>query len=76
MDLGTVWVQIIRVKKLKINNLPALTNVSNNIQTSGTVVVKNTDNVTFEAGNEIILGTGFEVELGGAFEINMNDCGK
>jgi len=58
------------------NNLPTLTNASNSIQTSGTVVVKNTDNVTFEAGNEIILGPGFEVELGGTFEINMNDCGE
>jgi hypothetical protein len=32
----------------------------------GTVIVKNTDNVTFEAGNEIILNSGFEaVGLGG-----------
>lgn len=58
------------------NNLPSLSNASNKIQTSGTVVVKNTDNVIFEAGNEIVLGAGFEVKLGGTFEINMNDCGE
>ena len=58
------------------NNLPSLTNASNRIQTSGMVVVKNTDNVTFEAGNEIILGPGFKVELGGTFKVDMNGCGQ
>ena len=58
------------------NNLPASTNAYYSIQTSGMVVVKNTDNITFEAGNEIILGAGFEVELSGTFEINMNECGN
>jgi len=37
------------------SNLPAFTSVSNNITTSGTVVVKSTDNVTFEAGNKVNL---------------------
>ena len=57
-------------------NLPTLTKVSNTIQTLGAVVVKNTDNVTFEAGNEIILGPGFEIQAGGTFEIDMNGCGE
>ncbi|MCL2682672.1 MAG: hypothetical protein FWE63_04190 [Bacteroidales bacterium] len=58
------------------NNLPAVTNASNSIQTSGTVVVKSTDNVSFEAGNKIILKPGFKVESGGTFRINMNACGE
>ena len=58
------------------NNLPALSNASNNIQTSGTVTVKNTSNVTFEAGNQVILNGGFEVQAGGTFEVNMNGCGN
>ena len=58
------------------SNLPSLTNASNKIQTSGTVIVKSTDNVTFEAGNEVILNGGFEIQLGGTFEINMNECGE
>ena len=57
------------------NSLPSLTNASNSITTSGTVTVKSTDNVTFEAANEIILNEGFETQQGGVFEINMNGCG-
>ncbi len=34
-----------------------------------------TDNVTFEAGGEVILNGGFEIQQGGVFEINMNGCG-
>jgi len=56
------------------STLPPWTTASNSIQTQGTVVVKNAKSVTFEAGNEIILGPGFEVELGGTFEINMVGC--
>jgi len=55
------------------NNLPPLTNASH-IQTAGTVIVKNTDNIIFEAGNEVILNPGFEVQSGGKFEINMINC--
>ena len=57
------------------NSLPSLSNASNSISTSGTVTVKNTDNVTFEAGNEIILNGSFEIQQGGVFKINMNGCG-
>jgi M6 family metalloprotease-like protein len=58
------------------SNLPALTNASNSIQTSGTVIVKSTDNITFEAGESVFLNPGFEVQQGGIFEINMNGCGN
>lgn len=33
--------------------MPAVSNAVNTIQTSGTVIVKSTDNVTFEAGSKI-----------------------
>ncbi len=57
------------------SNLPSLSNASNSIQTTGTVIVKNTDNITFEAGNRVTLNAGFGIQLGGTFEINMNGCG-
>ena len=53
-----------------------LINAFNSIKTLGTVIVLNTGNVIFEAGNEVILNSGFEVQLGGTFEINMNECGE
>jgi M6 family metalloprotease-like protein len=55
------------------NNLPAVTNAFT-IQTQGAVIVKNTDNVVFEAGNEVILDPGFEIQLGGTLEIHIIDC--
>lgn len=55
------------------SNLPILTNASN-IQTLGMVIVKSTDNITFEAEKEVVLNPGFEVQLGGRFEINMDGC--
>lgn len=36
--------------------------------TTGNTVVKNSANITFKAGHEIVLGPGFEVEPGGVFE--------
>jgi M6 family metalloprotease-like protein len=57
------------------NQLPQFTNAINKIETTNSVTVKSTDNVTFEAGQEIILN-GFEVQQGGVFEINMNGCGE
>lgn len=57
------------------NSLPGLSNAKNKITTSGSVTVKATDNVTFEAGNEVLLNPGFELQQGGLFEINMNGCG-
>jgi len=56
------------------SNLPAITKASNNIQTSGTVTVKSTDNVTFDAGNKTILNPGFKIESGGTFKIDVNGC--
>ena len=64
------------IVKSNTNNLPKLTNASNSISTQNTVVVKNSDNVIFEAESEVILNSGFEVKLGGKFEINMNGCGE
>ena len=58
------------------SNLPASTKAYSTIQTVGTVIVKSTDNVTFEAGSTVTLNPGFEIELGGTFEINMNGCGN
>ena len=46
------------------------------VVTQNTVVVKNTDNVIFEAASEVTLNPGFEVKSGGVFEINMNGCGE
>ncbi len=58
------------------SNLPPISNAVNHIQTQGIVVVKNADDIIFEARNEIILNPGFEVQLGGRFEININECGN
>lgn len=56
------------------NNLPSYTKISNSIRTEGTVVVKSTDNVTFESTESIILGPGFEVKEGGTFNATVNEC--
>lgn len=64
------------IVKSNTNNLPEVTNASNSIITQNTVVVKSTDNVIFEAANEVTLNPGFEVASGGVFEINMNGCGE
>lgn len=54
----------------------SFTHAVDTIQTSGSVIVKSTDNVTFEAGQEIILNPGFEVQTGGQLQINIQECGK
>ena len=51
-------------------------NAVNTIQTNGSVIVKSTDNVTFEAGQEIQMNAGFEVQQGGKFEVNIVQCGN
>lgn len=56
------------------SNLPAYTKVSSSIRTEGTVVVKSSDNVTFEAAESVSLGEGFEVEEGGTFNVIIYDC--
>ncbi len=58
------------------NQLPEVSNAVNTIQTSGSVIVKSTDNVTFEAGSEIIINAGFEVQNGGQLQLNIQECGK
>ena len=55
------------------SNLPTFTNASS-IQTSGTVTVKNTDNITFQIGDEVIFNDGFEIQSGGTFEVMLNGC--
>jgi M6 family metalloprotease-like protein len=57
------------------NQLPQVTNVNNKIETTASVTVKSTDNITFEAGQEVLLN-GFEVQLGGQFLVNMIGCGN
>ena len=56
------------------NNLPSYTKITNSIRTEGTVVVKSTDNVTFESTESIILGEGFEVKEGGTFKATVTEC--
>lgn len=56
--------------------LSPITSAMNKIETSGTVIVKDSTNVIFEAGQEIILNPGFEVNKGGNFETNINCCGQ
>ncbi|HEY3371686.1 MAG TPA: hypothetical protein VGK10_12595 [Prolixibacteraceae bacterium] len=56
--------------------LPAIANAKKKIETSGPVLIKNTDHVILEAGQQIILNPGFEVQPGGQFETNINSCGK
>ena len=65
----------INISYSNTNQLPAITNAINNIETSGSVIVKSTDNITFEYGQEILLN-GFEIQVGGQFLINMNGCGN
>lgn len=56
------------------NQLPQNTKTLKQIETSGLVKVKNTDNIYFEAEQGILLNPGFEIEPGGQFETNIN-CG-
>lgn len=46
------------------------------IQLLISVIVKSTDNITFEAGQEIQLNAGFEVEQGGQLNVNTIQCGN
>jgi DNA-directed RNA polymerase alpha subunit len=63
---------VVKSCSLNTNNLPDTTTTCGSIETSGTVTVKSTDNVIFEAKNEVILDAGFEIESGGTFEIHIN----
>lgn len=56
--------------------LPEVSNAVNTLNTSGSVIIKSTDRITFEAGQEIILNTGFEVQQGGQLDVNIVTCGQ
>lgn len=43
----------------------------NTIATTGSVVVGNTANITFQAGAGVSLGTGFKINSGGLFRVNV-----
>ena len=58
------------------SQLPEVSNAVNTLNTSGSVIVKSTDNVTFEAGQEIQLNAGFEVKQGGQINVNIIQCGR
>jgi M6 family metalloprotease-like protein len=58
------------------NQLPEVSNAVNTVQTSGSVIVKSTDNITIEAGQEIQLNSGFEVQQGGQLNVNTIQCGN
>ena len=58
------------------SQLPEVSNAVNTLNTSGSVIVKSTDNVTFEAGQEIQLNAGFEVQQGGQINVNIIQCGR
>lgn len=58
------------------NMLPEVSNAVNTLNTSGSVIIKSTDRITFEAGQEIILNTGFEVQQGGQLDVNIVTCGQ
>jgi len=54
------------------NQLPQLTKTLKQIETTGNVKVKNTDDIHFEAEQGILLNPGFEIEPGAQFETNIN----
>lgn len=56
--------------------LPKVSNAVNTLNTSGSVIVKSTDSITLEAGQEIILNNGFEVQQGGQLDVNIVTCGQ
>lgn len=55
-------------------SLPTFTSVTNDITTSGPVVVKDSDSVEFQAGNSVTLNDGFEVQKNGKFTITITPC--
>lgn len=56
--------------------LSPIINAMNKIETKGAVTIKDSADVIFEAGQEIILNPGFEIQPGGKFETSINCCGK
>jgi len=58
------------------NMLPEVSNAVNTVQTAGSVIVKSTDKITLEAGQEIMLNNGFEVQQGGQLDVNIVTCGQ
>ena len=58
------------------SNLPPYTFTRGQIKTSGSVIVKSYDDITFEATDAIILEAGFEVKPGGKFQAEIVECGN
>lgn len=58
------------------NQLPYYTNALNKIETSGNVIIKGSDNITFEAGQEILINGDFEIQPGGSFDLKICGCGN
>ena len=56
------------------SSLPSHTLAKGRIKTSGSVVVKTNDNITFEATDDIILNAGFEIQKGGVFQTIGDAC--
>lgn len=56
------------------SSLPSHTIAKGRIKTSGSVVVKANDNITFEATDDIILNAGFEIQKGGVFQTIGDAC--
>jgi M6 family metalloprotease-like protein len=69
-------VRFYNVEYSNTDQLPPVTKAINQIKTSGSVVVKNTDRILFDSGEEILLNEGFEVKAGGQFETKVSSCGS
>ena len=69
-------VRFYNVEYSNTDQLPPVTKAINQIKTSGSVVVKNTDRILFDSGEEILLNEGFEVKAGGQFETIVSSCGS
>ena len=58
---------------MDFSNIPVI-RAFNNFTTVGNVVIRNTSNITFFAGNRIVLEPGFETELGAIFVAEIDNC--
>lgn len=57
------------------SDLPSETVRCNTIQTVGNVSILNGQDVTFKAGNSILLNPGFATQLGAKFKADISPCG-
>ena len=56
------------------SSLPGLTEVNNSIEAGPNVTVQSDQNVTFKAGNSILLEPGFTAEQGSIFSALIDEC--